>query len=172
MSGKPIQAPRRIAIIGCSGGGKSTLGRDLADRTGLPLIHLDQEYWRPGWKMPPPQDWAARHATLIAQPRWIIEGTFAATLPERAAAADLVIFLDLPRGRCLRRVLWRVVLSHGRVRADMAPGCPERFDAAFLRYVWTFQKRINPRIEAAIDGHGHVRLRAPREINSWLDVAF
>jgi XRE family aerobic/anaerobic benzoate catabolism transcriptional regulator len=34
---------RRIALIGLRGGGKSTLGRLLADRLGVPFIELDRE---------------------------------------------------------------------------------------------------------------------------------
>jgi len=38
----------RIAIVGSPGSGKSTLARQLATITGLPLVHLDMEFWRPG----------------------------------------------------------------------------------------------------------------------------
>ena len=31
----------RIMIVGCPGSGKSSLARDLHEKTGLPLIHLD-----------------------------------------------------------------------------------------------------------------------------------
>jgi adenylate kinase family enzyme len=39
---------RRVLVIGISGAGKSTFARELAARIGLPLIHLDKEFWRPG----------------------------------------------------------------------------------------------------------------------------
>ena len=37
----------KIIVLGCSGSGKSTFSRKLAARTGLPLIHLDNIWWRP-----------------------------------------------------------------------------------------------------------------------------
>ena len=40
----------RILIIGCGGAGKSTLARRLGEKTGLPVVHLDKLYWRPGWQ--------------------------------------------------------------------------------------------------------------------------
>jgi len=42
----------RVMIIGCAGAGKSTLARKLGAITGLPVIHLDREHWRPGWVEP------------------------------------------------------------------------------------------------------------------------
>ena len=32
---------QKIIVIGCSGAGKSTFARALAEKTGLPLCHLD-----------------------------------------------------------------------------------------------------------------------------------
>ena len=46
---------RRVLVIGICGAGKSTFSQVLAARTGLPLIHLDKEFWRPGWADRPPE---------------------------------------------------------------------------------------------------------------------
>lgn len=159
---------RRVAIVGCSGGGKSRLARALAARTGLPLVHIDQEYWLPGWVEPPFEQWRARHAELIAAPEWIIDGNSTRTLPARAAA-DMVVFLDMPRWRCLLRVLWRVLTTFGKVREDMAPGCPERFDVEFLRYIWSFKRRYDPAILAALQGRNFAHLKSAREVDHWLE---
>ena len=43
FGGAPDRRRRRIALIGLRGGGKSTLGRLLADALGVPFIELDRE---------------------------------------------------------------------------------------------------------------------------------
>ena len=48
---------RRVLVIGISGAGKSTFTRALGVRTGLPVIHLDTEFWRPGWTVTPREEW-------------------------------------------------------------------------------------------------------------------
>jgi adenylate kinase family enzyme len=47
----------RIIIVGNNGSGKSFLSKELAVITGLPLIHLDLEFWRPNWEKPPKEEW-------------------------------------------------------------------------------------------------------------------
>ena len=37
----------RILVLGCSGSGKSTFAKRLQVCTGLPLIHLDNIWWKP-----------------------------------------------------------------------------------------------------------------------------
>jgi adenylate kinase family enzyme len=113
---------RRVLIIGSSGAGKSTLGRALADRLGLPLVSLDRLHWRPGWREPEAAEWRRLVAEATAGERWIIEGNYTGTIPERLRRADTVLWLDYPRHVCIRRVLQRVARWHGRVRPDMAPG--------------------------------------------------
>lgn len=65
---------QRVLVIGSPGSGKSTLATELAERTGLPLIHLDQEYWRAGWVEPPKAEWRQRVADLISRERWVMDG--------------------------------------------------------------------------------------------------
>jgi hypothetical protein len=35
----------------------------------------------------------------------------------------------------------------------MAPGCPEKFDWDFLRWVWNFERVYTVKIRAALDRH-------------------
>jgi len=48
--------------------------------------------------------------------------------------------MDYSRWACLRGMFQRVILNHGKVRPDMAEGCPERFDWEFFKYIWNFNK--------------------------------
>jgi adenylate kinase family enzyme len=164
---------RRVVVIGCSGAGKSTFARRLGEITGLPVTHIDQLYWQPGWVPTPKPLYLERLSAVVRQDRWIIEGVNASTLDLRLPRTDLLVWLERGRLECLWRVARRVVSSYGRVRSDMAPGCPEQLpDREFLTYIWTFKTRIAPRIEAAIDGHcmraRTVRLSSDRAARDWM----
>jgi adenylate kinase family enzyme len=145
---------QRALVIGISGAGKSTFSRALAARTGLPLIHLDAEFWQPGWKVTPREAWRAKVAALAARDAWIMDGNYGASLDLRLPRADAVMWFDYPRLLCLQRAMWRVLVGYGRVRGDLAPGCPERIDHEFLRYVWDFPEKSRPSIETALAEHG------------------
>ena len=141
---------RRVVILGCSGSGKSTLARRLGDRLGLPAVHLDALYFLPGWKIRPKEEFLANVAKAIQGDGWICEGGYSETYRMRFPRADTVIWLERPRWLYLTRVILRIVQTFGRTRADMAPGCPERFDLEFLRYVWNWQKKTRPKLEAGL----------------------
>jgi adenylate kinase family enzyme len=137
-------AMRRIMIVGPAGSGKSTLARDLGAALDLPVIHLDAHYWLPGWVEPPLDAWHERVRQLVLGETWIIDGNYSDTFDLRLAVADTIVFLDLPRHICLGRVIARSIRTFGRVRPDMAPGCRERLDVAFLRWVWTYPSQRRP----------------------------
>lgn len=161
---------QRVLVIGCSGAGKSTFSRRLAALTGLPVIHLDQEFWQPGWMPMAPAAWRARVAAMTAEPRWIMDGQFGGTLGLRLSRADTVFILDVPRWRCLTRVLRRTCWNLGRKRPDMAPGCLERFDWEFLRYIWNYNRDHRPRHLAALDGFSGtvIILKRPSDVKACL----
>lgn len=137
---------KRVLILGCGGAGKSTLARKLGRLTALPVVHLDAHYWNPGWIATEPERWRERVKELSAGQEWIMDGNFAGTFDIRIPRADTIIFLDLPRRVCLRRVLVRLACNLGRTRADMAPGCKERIEWEFLQWIWQFRAKVRPEI--------------------------
>lgn len=103
-----------------------------------------------------------------------MEGNYAAaTFASRLPRADLIVVIEQPRRVCMRRVLWRSLTQWGRSRPDMAPGCPERFDVVFLRYVWNYRRNSAPKIDALLEQAAPaapiVRLRSDAEIARFLD---
>ncbi|ETW12313.1 DNA topology modulation kinase FlaR [Roseivivax marinus] len=164
---------KRVMILGQSGSGKSRLARALSDRTGLPAIHLDRFYWAPGWV---PRDRPERERMMLeaAQgPRWIIDGNYFSTACTRIARADTVILLDIPVMLRFWRVLRRTATSYGRVRPDLADGCPEHVSMDFWRWVWASRQetraRLGALIAAATPETEIVILRSPGAVRRFLD---
>lgn len=141
----------RILIIGCSGSGKSTLARALGEKLGLPVVHLDRLFWHSGWTESSKEEIDEKIAAEIEKERWIIDGNYTRTLPMRLERCDTVIYLDFSRGACLAGLFKRILTTYGKVRPDMAEGCPERFDWEFLCWVWNFRKTVRPKIEAQLE---------------------
>jgi adenylate kinase family enzyme len=151
-----IPSAKRILVFGCSGSGKSTLSKKLADRFGLRHISMDKEvFWLPGWQARSRDEMARRVEQLVEEERWIMDGTSPRTMPFRLPKADFAIWMRPPRWRSLLGVYQRVFRTHGRVRPEMAKGCPEQLpDLEFLRYIWNFEKIDVPEIEEMFGLHG------------------
>ena len=164
---------KRILIIGSGGAGKTTFAKVLASRTGLPLTHLDQLFWHPGWVPTPDEEWDRVIGELIARDSWIMDGNYGRTLPMRLDAADTVIFLDLPRLVCTWRIFKRRLRHFGRIRPDSAPGCPERISWEFVRWVWTYRSRRRPGIMKRLDALRSTKriiiLKNDREARAFLE---
>lgn len=41
---------KRINVVGTSGSGKSTFGRQLSQQICAPYIEMDALFWQPNWK--------------------------------------------------------------------------------------------------------------------------
>lgn len=118
----------RILIIGNTGAGKSTFAKALAQKTGLPLVHLDKLYWHGNWEHLSREEFDAVLETELIKPRWIIDGNFSRTFPHRLQYADTVFYLDIPTLTCLWGLTKRVFANYGKTRDDMGGNCPEYFD--------------------------------------------
>lgn len=162
----------RVLVIGSSGAGKSTFSRRLAEITGLPVIHLDRLFWKPGWVETDKAEWSEVVAQALEGERWIIDGNYSGTMEMRLAACDTVIFLDLSRFLCTYRVLKRVFTYKEASRPDMADGCDERLDLQFAKFVWKYPNRSRPkvlqRLECVRDSKTIITLNSRKEVAAYL----
>jgi len=113
----------------------------------------------------------------MSKPKWIMDGNYGGTMEMRLAACDTVIFLNLSRWICLRRVMGRSFKYKGTARPDMAEGCPETMDLEylkFLQWIWTYPKVKAPAILGMLQKLKSTKkviiLRSPREVEVFLEV--
>ena len=154
----------RILILGCAGSGKTTLSRQIGERTGTPVICLDA-IWQPHWG----ETDVPAFRTLVNQAHagedWISDGNFAlATFDIRLARATSVIWLERSRLCCAWRAITRVF------RRGEAHRVAKLF--VVLRFIWNFDRVNRPRIEAARLANAPnvpvVRLKSRRDIAAFL----
>lgn len=162
---------KKIIVIGSGGAGKSTFSRRLGEKLGLPVVHLDRLYWRPNWTKTPREEWIPIVQREIDKAEWVIDGNFGNTREMRMRACDTVIFLDIPRWRCMYRILKRTALYRKNTRPDMAEGCRERLDLEFILWVWNYPKTGRKHLTAELASFPEknvIVLRSTREIESFL----
>jgi adenylate kinase family enzyme len=88
---------KRAVIIGNSGGGKSTLARRLSSAWRSPHVEIDSLLWQPGWELTPIEIYNIKHARLIAEENWIIDGLGRLdSIPDRLARATDIVVVDMP----------------------------------------------------------------------------
>lgn len=164
---------KRVMIIGGSGSGKSTLARMLGVITGLPVVHIDPMYWKPGWVQRTSGETHALVSDAALRDRWVFDGNHSCSIPDRMARADHFIFLYLPTYLRLWRVLKRTIVHWGRSRTDMAEGCPERFNWEFLTvwvggYYWRGHARDMMVLGSAPDHVKCYHLKSRRAVRQFL----
>ena len=115
-----LRIGRRVVVTGMAGAGKSTFARQLSAKTGLPVIHLDLHFWKPGWVQPSDKEWRDVQSKLLAGEEWIADGNYHETLDLRLARADTVVYLDTHWWVCAARAFVRGLR---RPEGQLPDGC-------------------------------------------------
>lgn len=128
----PRQLQRVAVIASASGCGKTTVGRAIAERLGVPFIELDALHHGPNWTEATAEELHARVQPIVATAGWVIDGAYRGKLGDLVVGnADLVVWLDLPIRvwfpRLLRRTLARIV-----TKKELWSGNRESLRGAFL----------------------------------------
>lgn len=147
----------RVLIIGSNGAGKTTFSYALAQKTGLPLIHIDQIYWQTGWQVTPSEEIDLAVLEYAQGPRWIIEGNNIRSLHLRLPFADTLFWFEFSPLVCL----WNILLRHfqwlGKTRPDLPDGCESHLTLAFLRSAWGFNRKNRQTLQTLLQQHPHLR---------------
>lgn len=165
----------RVLVYGVTGSGKTTLAKQIAAKSGLPLVDVDDLAWvadQP-WTPVPDDEQRKLFAEACSSDRWVMDTAYGKWIDIPLARAQLIVCLDYPRwlslARLLRRTFRRIV--------DKQPVCngnTETLRQALSResiLAWHFKsfdrKRERMRQWAA-EGRDVRVMSNPRQTEAWL----
>lgn len=112
---------RRIAIVGPTAAGKSTLAERLAAQLGIARLELDSVYIQPGWSGLPVEEFRARVADFVSADAWIVDGNYAVSRDLVLTRADTVVWVRPTRSAVMRNVIKRTA-AHIMFRKELWNG--------------------------------------------------
>ena len=167
--------PRRIAIAGAPGAGKTTLAGRLSPLVEAPAVELDALAHGPGWTMRP--EFAADVDAFTAGAGWITEWQFDEARAVIAARADTLVWLDLPTPLVMTRLVRRIVSNRVR-RVPLWAGNVEAplwkvlvDPNHMIRWGYRSIALVRDQVRAAeteYPGLRVVRLRSRREVDAFV----
>lgn len=150
------EIPKRIAIFGLPGSGKTTFADKLGKLLKIPVHHIDKHYFLPNWEFRYHNEFLAIQNNLVNEESWIIEGNSIKTLGIRFAKADVVIYFCYPRYLCLWRVCKRA-FYYDKTINDTPDGCSKGPSWPLIKYLWTFKKEKRETLEEFQRNYPHVK---------------
>ncbi len=174
----PHQIGRRIAVIGTTGSGKTTLARQLAQALKLKHIEIDALHWEPGWTPVPDYMFRQRIHDALQVDSWVTDGNYRKVRDIIWLQAETVVWLDYPLIVILWRLFWRAIRR--TMRQELLWGTNRetwrgQFFSRDSLFVWALQTYKRHRREYpaffAQPEHAHLRvvhLRSVRETKRWL----
>jgi adenylate kinase family enzyme len=149
---------RKIAVMGPSCSGKTTLAGQLANRLGVPHVELDALHHGPRWQEATAEELRARvEEALASLDGWAVDGNYMGKIGTYVIdQADTVVWLDLPLRACLPR-MWRRTTSRIRDRVEL-------WDTGNRETWWNFLFKPNGLLLYTLRSHRRRRREWPEEL--------
>lgn len=136
-----LEIPKRIAIIGLPGSGKSTFASKLGRTLDIPVHHLDRHMFETNGKKKDKQEFIEIQKAMLNEKAWVIEGCSFSTFEMRFAKADVLIYFHFSRLVCF----WRLFKRLFNYKKDF--GGLRAVTWEILKYTWNFDKEKRAKIE-------------------------
>lgn len=173
-----LPAMKRIVILGVTGSGKTTFGRKLAERLGIPATDLDDLHWLPGWKERKTEEFFSLAAEAAGRPEWVIIGNYSKVRNAVWPHADTFIWLDYP----FLLVFWQLLRRCVMRAIDKNPICNGNVESwkqlfskdSLIIWLFTSYNRRRRDYGAIFSAAGnspnisYIRLRSHKSADDWL----
>jgi len=175
----------RVNVIGTSGSGKSTFGRELGEHLQLPFIEMDSVYWGPNWTEATDEEFFPKIEAITSEPRWVLDGNYSRTTSTKWRYVQLVVWLDMSFLRTLCRVTRRC-WNRARTQTELWSGTGNRetLRKAFLSrdsvILWSItsyrrnRRNYSELMNSQDEDNAHiwlVRLQTPAQVKAFLNAA-
>lgn len=178
----PPEHPRRFAVAGPAGAGKSTLAERLCGLLSVPFTQFESFYHAPGWTVR--DTWRQDVLAFVAGQEWAIEWQGEEIREELTARTQVLVWLDHPRALTVGRTVVRTVRRRFGRGTPIAGGNVEGPLQTFftdadhiVKEAWRGHPVIRARVRRVIAEDRHpdlvvVRLRGQRQVEQWLAGPF
>lgn len=137
----------RIAVVGTSCSGKTTLASRIAHALKIPHVELDSLHWGPDWQPRPAEDFRQDVEAAAIGESWVIDGNYRSVRDILWPRATHLIWLNYPfaivfwraLARTLKRIVTQEMLSSGN-RETMRMAIFEK-DSILLWVIRTHRRR-------------------------------
>ena len=163
-TGRLFPAPgKRIAIIGATGSGKTTLARQLSRVLGIYHIELDSIMWLPDWQK---EDWDVTRQQVqqkMDTSGWVCDGNYSKLRDIIWQQADTIIWLDYPFLLVFFRLFFRT-MKRVFLRTRLWNNNRESFQKTFFieGFIISMVVPILPQAEKDLSANsGETRIQSP-----------
>lgn len=171
----------RVAVIGTSGAGKTTLAKRIASALDLPRIELDRLHWGPNWEalsQTNPDEFTRRVAEATAVEAWVSDGNYGIVRDLIWRRATHLIWLDYGRAVVMYRVVRRSI-ARAFDQEELWAGNKEDWRRWWrashpIRWAWSTWRQRRSRFEELLAGAQYrhltvIRLRTPKDAAKMID---